>query len=179
MRRLPLSTENVPFGAAFFLLRLYSSSSVRDAVAVQAARELRFVRFHNLRGEGAGHTRPLYFARKFLAFRCFEDPPGGLCFHPHSWWPLKLKLEKRCRYPVAALTIEIAKPRLSLQLPAHPSSIPRKAGRQKSLASLPFPDHRYPAGSAHIVPVSFVSRRRQLWLFPAVDSVYHFAPAEA
>ena len=85
----------------FLLLRLHISSSARDEAAVQAARGLarrkgsldgrsRFVRFLDPRGEGAGHTRLLRFALKSwllgLAFRCFEDPPRGLGFHPHSKW---------------------------------------------------------------------------------------------
>ncbi len=44
MRRLPLSTENLPAGMAFLLLRLHICSFARDAAAVQAARGLRAVR---------------------------------------------------------------------------------------------------------------------------------------
>jgi hypothetical protein len=44
MRRLPLSTDNLPSGRLFLLLRLHISSSARDAAAVQAARGLRAVR---------------------------------------------------------------------------------------------------------------------------------------
>ncbi len=44
MRRLPLSTENVPSGRLFLLLRIHISSCARDAAAVQSARGLRAVR---------------------------------------------------------------------------------------------------------------------------------------